>query len=193
MTEIIGIVGSLTGLLGVCYSIYSKKRDADLKEKQFALEKRYKISKEKYQELMEEKIDLYIILHNLYLEFIKASQSIGRTKYDYDCDENKMVREEITKEKIIIDTFFKLKNLIEKKPLLISEELEKLFLPMLKSYEKNKNIFDEMWDYGIVDEFNSNKEWRKLVRKFYEDNENNWNSFWAQLKKEIREMRNNLN
>jgi len=188
MSEIIGVVGSLTGLLGVYYSIYSKKREMDIKEKQFNLEKRYKISKEKYQKLMEEKIELYIKLNDLYLTFIKTLQSIGNINYEFDDN----TYEEITKGKIVMDTFLKLKDLIERNPLLVSEKLEKLFLPMLKNYEKNKNIFDEMWDYGIVDELNSNKEWRKLVRKFYEDNENNWNSFWQQLKKEIREMRNNL-
>ena len=35
--EIIGIVGSVRGMLSVCYSIYFKKREMDIKEKQFDL------------------------------------------------------------------------------------------------------------------------------------------------------------
>ena len=189
--KIITIIGALTALISVAGTLYNKMLEEENKSKFFELEKKHQISKETYQQLFDKKMALYENLYKIYLQYKKDVQGIGRDIYFNDVEQP--YSERITPQKIFNKTFKKIKDEIEKNFLIISQELERYFLPMLDTYEKKENILQHYNDLGVIsDEEEAKQENEKLNKKFYKEHKETMNKFWEQLKKEIREIREKI-
>ena len=128
--KIIAIIGSLTAFISVAGTLYNKMLEEENKSKLFELEKKHQISKETYQQLFDKKMALYENLYEIYLQYKKDVQGIGRDIYVNDVEQP--YSERITPQKIFNETFEKIKDEIEKNFLIISQELERYFLPLYR-------------------------------------------------------------
>jgi|GEM_PF-4522504 len=58
ISQVIALIGTLSALVSVVWTQYNKSQEEANKQEQFKLEKKHQISKEKYQELFNRKIEL---------------------------------------------------------------------------------------------------------------------------------------
>ncbi len=193
---IIAIIGSLTGLLALSITFYSKYRDSNIKDKelelkkvQFDLEKKHQITKEKHQQLFEQKIDLYNELHSLSLEHKKNLLDVGREDYELDGNgrDSYFV---ITEEDIFLKTFISIKTTMDNNIFVVSEDLEALFTKMLLDYEKNESVFKHIMSVGAYgDNEDLKKEDEKMKDEFCDKHKTTLEHFFEQVKIEITNLR----
>ena len=115
---LIAVIGSLTGLLGIGLTFYSKQQDSKLKliemefkSDQFNKDNKHQISKEKYQELFSKKIELYELLIKEKMEYTKTtSEDIIFDLQDYP-------------EVVFYDFFIKIRKIIDSNRLFLSKDL----------------------------------------------------------------------
>lgn len=193
---IIAIIGSLTGLLALGITFYSKYRDSNIKDKelelkkvQFDLEKKHQITKEKHQQLFEQKIDLYNTLHSLSLDHKKNLQDVGREDYELDGNgrDSYFI---VTEEDIFLKTFISIKTTMDNNIFVVSEDLEALFTKMLLDYEKNESVFKHIMSVGAYgDNEDLKKEDEKMKNEFNDKHKTTLEDFFEQVKIEITNLR----
>ena len=124
------LLASIIGILALGVTLYSKHRDSNIREKelqlqqsQFDLEKKHQISKEKYQQLFDEKIDVYRKLYDVLNSHRKSLFDVG-FDYDYETDgQGYFAYKELTEDKVFIDSLKEVFKLIENNHFLVSEEV----------------------------------------------------------------------
>lgn len=192
---IIAVIGSLTGLLALGITFYSKYRDSnikdqelELKKEQFNLEKKHQISKEKYQELFEQKIDVYKKLYSQINKFRKQLYDVGR--YFEGRDEyNEFTMEELTIEDVNITTLKNIFQEIEDNHFAISNKLMESYQDIYDLYKKSTQEFTFMYDVGAIDHEEAKEKWEEIKNKFYEDYKTNIDKFFNQIDLEIKEIK----
>ncbi len=185
---ITALFGTLTGLASVAGNLFFKYYEEKNKNEHYKIERKHQIAKETYQKIFNQKMKLYTNLYNIYLDHRKKIQSIGREFCDVD-DNGKIYLEQITPQKIFMDTFFKIKSEIEKNIFLISHELDDIFFPMLEAYEKEENNIQNLLHLREISDEEAKIEFEEFSKRLYQNYQNTMNKFWEQLKKEIREIR----
>ncbi len=194
--DTIAILSILIALISLLATFYFRRREAnhrdkelDIKTKQFDLEKRHQISKEKYQELFEEKIEVYKQLYSEINKFKKQLYEVGKY-FDTEDAYGKHKVDEITIEDVNIKTLKSLFKLIDENHFLISEKLMDNYGQIYDLYRKHTAEFDFMMDvgaYGTPDELDS--KWEKIKNDFYEKYKRSIESFFNQIELEIRKMK----
>lgn len=193
---IIAIIGSLTGLLALGITFYSKYRESNIKDKelelkkeQFDLEKKHQISKEKYQELFENKIDVYNMLYSEINKFRKQLYNVGTYFNTQDAYGN-IDMEQLTVEDVNVTALTSLFKHIESNQFIISDELMDSYRSLYDLYRKHSAEFDFMLDEGAYgDPIEADEEWLKIRDSFYETYKKYIEDFFNQIEKEIKAMK----
>ena len=190
---IIAIIGSLTGLLALGITFYSKYRDSNIKDKelelkkeQFDLEKKHQISKEKYQELFEQKIDVYKNLYSEIHKFKKQLYEVGKY-FDGEDEYGRHTMDELKVEDVNIATLQMIFKEIQNNHFVISNELMITYEKIYDLYRKNSAEFDFMLDVGAID--NPKQEWEKIRDGFYAEYKELIDSFFKQIETETKKIK----
>ena len=190
---IIAIIGSLTGLLALGITFYSKYRDSNIKDKelelkkeQFDLEKKHQISKEKYQELFEQKIDVYKNLYSEIHKFKKQLYEVGKY-FDGEDEYGRHTMDELKVEDVNIVTLQMIFKEIQNNHFVISNELMITYEKIYDLYRKNSAEFDFMLDVGAID--NPKQEWEKIRDGFYAEYKELIDSFFKQIETETKKIK----
>ncbi len=194
--EIIAFMGGLTGLFGVIVTIYSKKRDSvirekelELKQEQLALEKKYQITKETYQKLFEKKIQVYERLYSSVNKFKKQLHNVGMY-FESEDEYGRHTMEALTVEDVSISTLKEVFKEIQDNHFLISNGLMKEYEKLYDLYKEHTKEFEFILDvgaYGSPDELDA--EWAKVRDSFYSKYKDVIDSFFKKIEKEIEEMK----
>ena len=193
--EIIALIGSLTGLVGLGATVYYKYRDSNIKDKelelkeiQFDLDKQHQITKDTYQKIFEKKIVLYKDLNDLLLNHKNRLHDIGleiRGMHGF---------ETISEESIAMHTFTKVVKLIEENIFFTSKELEIEFRKIKDLY--NKALYGFTSDkligvYGDREDIEE-AELDKTNADFYKINKENINQFFNLIEDEIKSIKQDI-
>jgi hypothetical protein len=196
--SIIALIGSLTGLLGLGVTFYSKYRDSNIKDKelelkkeQFDLEKKHQISKEIYQKLFEKKIFVYKNLYDELLKYKKRLLDIGKEYYDID-SQGDTIFSKVTAENVNISSLQDIFSIIEKNIFLISPKIEKIYTDLSRIYREKENEFEFMLNNDISSEREAEDESNRLDKKFFEEHQNKITELFKQIEYEIKEMKNKI-
>ncbi|MFX4278447.1 hypothetical protein ACOL3G_11280 [Aliarcobacter butzleri] len=195
--EIITLIGSLTGFLGIIATIYFKHKDSlikqkeiELKKEQFKEDKQYQISKEKFQILFEKKIDLYEKIYHEVNILNSSKHQINIEDYDINPEGN-MIDSTLKEEDLYFKKFINIHNLIENNQLLISERI----------FELNQRIFDKHESFSIkfnkeIEELSPNEidisECKKEFCEFYFENKSDFIEFFKVIEEEMKNIRKKL-
>lgn len=189
-------IGSLTGLLGVTF--YYKYRDSnikdkelEIKEKQYDDNKKYQLSKEKYQELVSKKIEMLESISLILVQHNKNKSMVNIPEYDVD-DEGKGIDLTIKKENLMLETFMKIDNVLEKKQLLIANEIQEIYQQIKDSLLKQDAKY---YDFNI--NYSTEKEeiqdaYKDKNKEFYNKHKDLLNNLLELLNKEIQKVRKEL-
>jgi len=191
--EIIALIGSLTGFLGLGITFYSKYRDSnirdkelELKKEQFDLEKKHQISKEKYQELFELKIDVYRDLYTEINKFRKQLYDVG--KYLQDMDQyGQIIHDEITVEDVSVASLLIVFKKVQENHFVISNQLMDKFYKLYDFYRKFTAEFDFLLDVGAIHD--PKDEWKKISDSFYQEYKELIDDFFNQIEQETRQIK----
>ena len=196
--SIIALIGSLTGLLGLGITFYSKYRDSNIKDKelelkkeQFELDKKHQISKEIYQKLFEKKIFVYKNLYDELLKYKKRLSDIGKEDYNIDT-QGDMIFTAVTVEDVNISTLRDIFSIIEKNIFLISPKIEKIYTDLSRIYREKENEFEFMLNNDINSEREAKDESNRLDKKFFEEHQNKITELFRQIEYEIKKMKKEI-
>lgn len=198
VSDFVTIVGSLTGLLSVIFTLYSKKREAnikdaelELKKKHFIADKNHSISKEKYQFLFEKKIDLYVNLHRQVSKLNRQLYKVGHLINGYDANGN-FIDEEITEDKLTIDSLTDIFKLIEADHFLITAELDLIYNKVFDLYKKSTSEFDFLYSVGAMDYHDAQDSWPDLRKKIYQEHKDQIQALFNQIELDTKEIKSKI-
>ena len=196
--EIIALIGCLTGFLGIFTTCYFKYRDSNIKEKELEIKekqyddnKKYQLSKEKYQELVSKKIEMLENISLILVQHNKDKSMVNISDCDVD-DDGKGIDLTITEESLMIKTFEKIDNVLEKNQLLIANEIQEVYQQikdgLLKQdaeyYDFRTNVSSDKEE--IIDAYKN----KNLI--FYTENKDKLHKLLELLNKEIQKVRKEL-
>lgn len=191
--EIIALIGCLTGFLGIFTTFYFKYRDSNIKEKELEIKekqyddnKKYQLSKEKYQELINKKIEMLGNISLILVQYNKDKSMVNISDNDIDGDST------IKEENLIVDTFLKIDDVLEKNQLLIANEIQEVYQQikdgLLKQdaeyYDFRTNVSSDKEE--IIDAYKN----KNLI--FYTENKDKLHKLLELLNKEIQKVRKEL-
>ncbi|MDD5455454.1 MAG: hypothetical protein PHV30_00310 [Candidatus Margulisbacteria bacterium] len=195
---VIAILGTLSGLVSVLLgAIISangnkiKQKELQLTEQQFISDKKHQISKEKYQKLFKERIEVY---KQIFIELKKLSKNlrvVGNALYRVDqfgCDRTEV----ITTEKVNVKTLQTLFKLIEDNSFLISEKTLELVKGLEDFYWKYRAETDSLYDVGAIGPDDIDDAIESDHKKFYEEQVNRIKEFYIQIEQEISSMKKDM-
>ncbi len=191
LSQVIALVGTLTALVSVVWTQYNKNIEEQNKFKQFELEKKHQISKEKYQELFSDKINVYKGLYDELLKYKKRLAEIGKEDYDIDSDGN-MIYTEVTAEHVNISTLRNIFSVIEQNIFIISVDIEDIYSELFVSYQSKENEFNWLFQNEISTEGEARDVDKKLDQKFFVDHKNFIDKLFLQIENEIKEMKKKI-
>lgn len=195
---ITAFIGSLTGLLGIGVTYYYKYRDSnikdkelEIKEKQYDDNKKYQLSKEKYQELVSKKIEMLGNISLILVEHNKNKSMVNISDGDVD-DNGEGVDLTIKEEHLMLETFMKIDNVLEKNQLLIANEIQEIYQQIKDSLLKQDA---EYYDFNI--NYSTDKEeiqdaYKDKNKEFYNEHKDLLNNLLELLNKEIQKVRKEL-
>lgn len=191
--EIIALIGSLTGLAGLILTFYSKHRDANIKDKelelkkeQFELEKKHQISKEKYQELFEQKITVYQKLYTEINKFRKQLYEIGKF-YDTEDENGQYTMEQLSIEEANIKALLSIFSLVDENHFLVSNNLMQSYQNLYNLYRESRKDFELMYDVDAID--NPKKVLDEIHDEFYEKYQKSIQNFFSIIELEIKQIK----
>lgn len=191
--DIVQIINSLVGLGGVGVSWYNIKKNAEIKIEEQKNEHRHQLTKEKYQTLMSEKIDLYNELSQVYQRHLQRKLKIGSITDD-EIDGIKQIYTERKYEEfdVYIDTYRDIHQVIQKyNTLLLSIELDNILRKLKLKKEKMDLVFEYEFSEGFIDNFS--EELKEKYREYVHKTKDDFEEFFNILKKEINIIREILN
>lgn len=193
--EIIALIGSFTGLLGLVATFYYKYRDSNIKDKelelkqtQFNLDKQHQIRKDTYQQIFEKKIVLYKDLNDLLLNYKNRLHDVGLEI------QGNQGYEVITEKSIAMHTFTKVIELIQVNIFFTSEDLELEFRTIKDLY--NKVLYGFTGDkllgvYGYRKDIEE-AELDTTNAKFYNENKEVILKFFNLIENEIKSIKQDI-
>jgi len=189
--EMASIIASLTGLGGIILAFYStyqeskyKLYELKIKEQQFKDNNKNQISKEKYQELFAEKIDLYKQLQEIISKFNKETTDLGRLSL---INNDKV--ESLTIQKISFDLITDINNILDKKIFLLSSQLEKKYKLIHISFNTILNKHYQNMDMSDLSDPEMCEQYDNALNKFYNTNKDDINKFIKLIEKEIHQIK----
>lgn len=151
LSNTLAFIGSITALISVIWTQYNKTLEEKNKIEQFREEKKFQLSKEKYQELTNKKIDLFNELSILIRDFFDNFHKIGVSYSD----------EATLTEYDFYDSFYK--NLIKKiapNILLINDETYEFYKEIKDRYNKLESQVYSKYQYK--EELEPREQWEGI-------------------------------
>ncbi|MDD3009340.1 MAG: hypothetical protein PHQ70_10795 [Arcobacter sp.] len=186
LSNTLAFIGSITALLSVVWTQYNKTLEEKNKIEQFREEKKFQLSKEKYQELTNKKIDLFNELSILFMNFFDNFHQIGVDKSVYN--------ESTLKEWEHYKNFYeKLIKLIDLNILLIDNETYELYKTIKDKYNKLEFPINTKYEYSNLDNEEQSLAINEDRESFYLSEKNNIIKLIELLEKEINDIRKKLN
>ncbi len=191
---IIALLGSLTGLLGISTTIYSKHKDAQLKEKQFELEKMHQISQETYQKIFDQKLLLYKDLQIKLQTYKDRLHDIGIEVF-YGNREPEVINEE----DVAIESFLEITKLIKEGIFFVSEDLEQQFRQIHNHYKETLFDFEADRQLGVYRHLDENIEQEieesqlsHYNKVFFEKHKKDVNALFEIIENEIKQIKKDI-
>lgn len=189
ISQVIALVSSLTALVSIIWTQYNKSVEEYNKEKQFELDKKHQISKEKYQKLFEQKIDVYQKLYSEINKFKKQSYNVGR--YIDKIDEyGDIDPQELKEEDVSIETLEKLFKHIGENHFVISNKMMEKYIALYDLYAESRKEFNIMYDFDTI--ANPKEELKKLKGSFYNNYKKTIDNFFDQIESETKQIKKML-
>lgn len=185
LSNTLAFIGSITALISVIWTQYNKTLEEKNKIEQFREEKKFQLSKEKYQELTNKKIDLFNELSILIRDFFDNFHKIGVSYSD----------EATLTEYDFYDSFYK--NLIKKiapNILLINDETYEFYKEIKDRYNKLESQVYSKYQYK--EELEPREQWEGIDEErkvFFQTEKNNILKLIELLEKEIKDIRKKIN
>jgi hypothetical protein len=194
--EIIALIGSLTGFLGLAITFYYKYRDSNIKDRelelkkvQFELDKQHQITKETYQHMFKKKILLYKDLNDQLILYKNRLHNIG-IEITFGYKESEIVSEE----SITMPIFRKILELLETNIFFVSKDLEQIFRNINDNYKKALFGFEydrQLGVYGHYEELEE-AEFDNSNFTFYKEHKDDVISLFNQIENEIAEIKQHI-
>lgn len=194
--EIIALIGSITGLLGLAITIYSKYRDSnikdkelELKQKQFELDKQHQISKETYQKIFEKKLLLYKQLSESLMKYNNRIHNIG-IEITFGYKESEV----ITEDEVAVKSLKEILSLLEKNIFYLSDNLEEEYKKINDNYKKALYDFESDMQLGVYnhDEDYAEAELMQSNSEFYKKHKDDMKSLYSLIEKEIKVIKQDI-
>lgn len=183
-------ITALTGLAGILLSFYTIKKNSDIKLKEQNNDHKHQLTKEKYQQLMSDKINLYNIIYEIYKFHNQNKLNIGFPTLEVDEVNRTTTEREYEEYEVYLETYYKIDVSLKNTTFLLSNELEEYFMKIKLQKEKLNLLFNYEFREGMIENFEKeNKDTEKL---FVEKTKNDFDSFFSSLEKEIKQIRINL-
>lgn len=198
VSDVVAIIGALTGLLSVIFAFYSKKREAnikdaelELKNKHFIADKNHSISKEKYQSLFEKKIDLYI---NLRREVLMFNNKIYRVGHAVDVQDiyGDIINKELTEDHFAEEALKNIFKLIENNNFVVSEYLYVSYKTIYDIYHKEFHELERLYSHNEIDHEDYYNAKPEVMKKAYPELKEPMLSFFDQIEKETKEIKSKI-
>ncbi len=186
----------ITGVLGLVITLYSKVRDSNIKDKELEIKKiqyldnkKYQLSKEKYQELMSKKIEMLEKISVILVEYYKKIPFMGLS--DGDVIDGRLVDLTIKKENLALKTFLQIDGILELNQLLIPDSIQEIY------QEIKEKLSIQNADYENFNDNSSDKDeiidaYKDKDKKFYAKNKSSLELLFNLLKEEIQIVRKGL-
>ena len=186
----------ITGVLGLVITLYSKVRDSNIKDKELEIKKiqyldnkKYQLSKEKYQELMSKKIEMLEKISVILVEYYKKIPFMGLS--DGDVIDGRLVDLTIKKENLALKTFLQIDGILELNQLLIPDSIQEIY------QEIKEKLSIQNADYENFNDNSSDKDeiidaYKDKDKIFYAKNKSNLEQFFNLLTEEIQIVRKGL-
>lgn len=200
LAGIIGITGSITGILGVGFTFYAKMKDSELKLKehefkreQFKEDKQHQITKEKYQELFSKKIEIYTILHKELYRFHSKIVHVGKEQFEVIDNEGNYKKVETTKHDVMLGLWKSINSQLKDNLFLISNDLEQQYQKILLGYDKALVSFNEAeYHRPLRDKEDYEEVYQEVMLSFFTEYEEEINALILILEKEIKAVKSDL-
>ena len=196
--EVIALIGCLTGFLGIFTTFYFKYRDSNIKEKELEIKekqyddnKKYQLSKEKYQELVSKKIEMLENISLILVQHNKDKSMVNISDCDVD-DDGKGIDLTITEENLIIDTFLKIDNVLEKNQLLIANEIQEIYQQIKDSLLNQDAEYYDFKTNGSTNNQEIQDAYNQKNLIFYNKHKDKLHKLLELLNKEIQKVRKEL-
>lgn len=186
LSNTLAFIGSITALLSVVWTQFNKTLEEKNKIEQFKEEKKFQLSKEKYQELTNKKIDLFNELSSLFMNFFDNFHKIGVDKSAY----NESTLKEWEHYKIFYE---KLIKLIDLNILLIDNETYEFYKIIKDKYNKLESTIYTKYEYSFLDDEEQSQAINEDKESFYLNEKDNILKLIELLEKEIKDIRKKLN
>ncbi|MBU1669133.1 hypothetical protein KKC13_12000 [bacterium] len=187
--DTLAIIGSVTGLISICGAVCLKWLELKNKAVELKEEKKHQITKEMYQKLFSQKIELYIELQSIVNDFYLGLKTIRNKSYDFDETHGYMMYETSGNE--IIETLCNsLEKKLENNRFIISESLyeqyQKIIIPF-KNLQNEINNSKEVHDDTNYSSFYSEESYR-----FHKNNKKEISTLLTLIQNEIIELKSGI-
>lgn len=139
---------------------------------------------------MDDKIDLYNKLYEIYKSHNQNKLNIGFPTFDIDEKNQEKVERDYEEYEVYIETFYKIDSSLKNNIFLLSNELEECFIKIKLKKEKLNLMLDYEFREGIIIDFE--KENRDTEKFFVDETKNDFDTFFSSLQNEIKQIIKNL-
>jgi len=189
ISSVIALVGVLTALVSVVWTQYNKSIEETNKFKQFQIEKQHQITKEVYQNLFNEQVEVYKKLHNKLLQYKNSLMKIGTEQVVDEDEEGNPIYIKVTIEKVTLDTLKGILLIIKENIFLISDDIEVIFSELSTSYQKKENMLQLKLENDGLSEADANNEVDKSNRDYFIESKELIDKLFSQIKLEIKKIK----
>jgi len=189
ISSVIALVGVLTALVSVVWTQYNKSIEETNKFKQFQIEKQHQITKEVYQNLFTEQVEVYKKLHNKLLQYKNSLMKIGTEQVVDEDEEGNPIYIKVTIEKVTLDTLKGILLIIKENIFLISDDIEVIFSELSTSYQKKENMLQLKLENDGLSEADANNEVDKSNRDYFIESKELIDKLFSQIKLEIKKIK----
>jgi len=189
LKDYLAIIGSGTGLISIFCTYYIKFIELKNKTEQLKLDKQHQITKETYQKLFSQKIELYITLQSIINDFYNGLRTIGNESYDFD-EINGYMMYKVSGNEIIQKLFKSLETELENNTFIVSNSLYEQYQKISKPFKELQNDIDNVKE-GYDDE-DAHSFYSKNSYKFHKNNKVEIKNFLKLINDEIKEIKNQI-
>ena len=185
ISSLIGLIGALAGL----YTLYLRHIELKNNAEQFKLEKQHQITKETYQKLFSQKIELYIKLQSIVNNFYNELKTIGNESYDFDII-NGDTKHKVSGNTIIQNLFNSLETEVKNNTLIISDTLSEQYKKVNDPFKNLQNDIKNAEE--VLGQEEASPFYTEASFTFHKNNKKEIKIFLNLVNNEIKEIRNQI-
>jgi len=189
LKDYLAIIGSGTGLISILGTMYIKYRELKNDAEKFKLEKQHQITKETYQKLFSQKIELYINLQSIINYFYDELKTIGNEFYDFDII-NEDTQHKVSGNTIILNLFNSLEKELKNNTLIISDSIYEQYKKISEPFKKLQNDIKNVEE--VIGQEEAAPFYTEASSTFHKNNKEEIKNFLNLVNNEIKEIRNQI-